>query len=255
MLTPLPDLPEGVLGFRLSGRLTTDDYEETLMPAVALAKATGEGLRVVLQIDADAEFSAGALWDDTRLGLANWGRWKRVAVVCDEKWLHRVARAFSFLLPGQMRGFPADRLEQATAWAAATDGGLHVTLTPDLPPIAMLEPGGRLTKEDFADAANVLDPLILEHGRLAGLLIVAEAFPGWDSFGALLAHLRFVRQHHAEVGRVAVCSAEGSGLARLTGLAEHFVAAELRAFPIEAREEALTWLRAGATQDAALHEA
>lgn len=222
------------------------------MPAVALARSAGEGLRVVLKVEDDVSFTAGALWDDTKLGLANWGRWKRVAVVCEEKWMHGVAQAFSFLLPGQMRGFEPDRLEQAKAWAAARDGGLHVTLTEDRPPIAVLEPGGRLTKEDFRDAALVLDPLIEAHGRLGGILIAAEAFPGWDSFGALLAHLKFVRGHHEKIHRVAVCIGEGAG--RLAALAEHFVAAELRSFPVDEREDALQWLRAGVLTDTALDD-
>ncbi len=73
-------------------------------------------------------------------------------------------------------------------------------------------------------------------------MIDAESFPGWEDFSALVAHLRFVGDHHRNIQRVAVVS-DSPVLAFLPRLASHFVAAEVRHFPYAQRADALRWLR------------
>ena len=80
------------------------------------------------------------------------------------------------------------------------------------------------------------------NGELRGLLIEAEVFPGWEGFSGLTADLRFVRDHHRLIRRVAVVS-DGALLSRLPQLASHFVAAEVRHFAKARQAEALDWLR------------
>ena len=75
-----------------------------------------------------------------------------------------------------------------------------------------------------------------------GLLIDAEAFPGWSDFAALLAHLRFVRDHHRKIEKVAVVS-DSRFLAAAPAVASHFVQADIRHFPHAQRDDALAWLR------------
>jgi hypothetical protein len=109
--------------------------------------------------------------------------------------------------------------------------------------LVVLEPDGALSEADFKAAAATIDPLI-EQGRLKGLVIHTETFPGWDSFGALVSHLRFVRDHHERVRRVAVVTDS-----RLGDLAEklagHFVSAQIRHFPFAEIESARHWIRSG----------
>jgi hypothetical protein len=65
---------------------------------------------------------------------------------------------------------------------------------------------------------------------LAGLIIEAPSFPGWKSFGALVAHLRFVRDHHKFIRKIAVVTDSAMGdLAE--HLVSHFVSAEIKHFP------------------------
>ena len=74
-----------------------------------------------------------------------------------------------------------------------------------------------------------------------GLVIHTKTFPGWDSFAALLSHLRFVNQHHTKIARVAL-----STDSVLAGFAEvvagHFVSAELKAFSFQDSEKARSWV-------------
>ena len=138
----------------------------------------------------------------------------------------------------------SEDIDEAVEWAACEDGGLHVTLSETVPRIATLEPGGRLTEEDFADAAAAIDPVIEEEGDLAGILIASRSIPGWTSLGSFMAHLRFAKDHHRHVKRIAVCS-DSSAAQHLPSLGSHFVSAEMKSFEFEDREDAMEWLRSG----------
>ena len=107
--------------------------------------------------------------------------------------------------------------------------------------IALLEPGGELSARDFVLAAEAIDPYIEQHGRLNGVIIHTKRFPGWDSFSALLGHLRFIREHHARIARVALVtdSRIGNFAQRV---ARHFVAAEVETFPYNEFASARNWV-------------
>lgn len=68
--------------------------------------------------------------------------------------------------------------------------------------LVVLFPHGPLEKADFERLAQEIDPFIVAK-KLTGLTICAKAFPGWDNFGTLVSHLRFVRDHHRHVERIA----------------------------------------------------
>jgi hypothetical protein len=107
--------------------------------------------------------------------------------------------------------------------------------------ILYLRPSGALTKEDFAQLAKVVDPHIEKTGDLAGLILEAAKFPGWDSLGAMAAHLRFVRDHHKRVKKIAIVTDSAMGGAG-EKLANHFVAAEIKHFPAGQLEAAKRWV-------------
>jgi hypothetical protein len=71
-------------------------------------------------------------------------------------------------------------------------------------------------------------------------VIHTREFPGWENLGSLIQHVRFVRDHHRRVGRVALAS--DSRLADLAPrLAEHFVQAEVRRFGYDDLDAAIMW--------------
>lgn len=107
--------------------------------------------------------------------------------------------------------------------------------------ILILEPEGALRAEDFTALAAVVDPYIEQHGALKGLMIEAPSFPGWENFAGLVSHLRFVRDHHRLIRRIAVVS-DNTLLAFAPKLANHFVAAEVRPYAAGERAAALAWL-------------
>jgi hypothetical protein len=108
--------------------------------------------------------------------------------------------------------------------------------------ILIIHPEGSLEASDFQKIAEEVDPYIEANGKLRGVMIDAESFPGWKDFAALVAHLKFVRGHHRNIERIAAVSDSGF-LAIAPKIASHFVQAEVRHFPHSQREEALAWLR------------
>jgi len=107
--------------------------------------------------------------------------------------------------------------------------------------ILHVRPTAALAPADFEELAKVVDPFIADHGDLAGLIVETPGIPGWSSFGAMVTHLRFVRDHHRHIRRIAVVTDSNVG-----NLAEqvvsHFVSAEIKVFPAGQLEEARQWI-------------
>jgi hypothetical protein len=110
--------------------------------------------------------------------------------------------------------------------------------------IVVVHPESALDKNDFTELGKVVDPQIEANGDLAGLIIDAPRFPGWDSFGALVTHIRFVHDHHKLVKKVAVVTDSHLG-DFAAHLAAHFVSAEIRQFPAGDVEQARRWITDG----------
>lgn len=107
--------------------------------------------------------------------------------------------------------------------------------------ILTLRPEGPLSAADFDSLARTVDPYLESQGKLEGLMVDAPSFPGWEDFSALLSHLRFVRDHHRRIRRIAVVS-DSRFLSVAPKFAGHFVSAEVKTFDGSARDAALSWL-------------
>ena len=107
--------------------------------------------------------------------------------------------------------------------------------------ILLVRPESARDKDDFVELAKAVDPLIEDNGDLAGLIISAPSFPGWDSFGAVVSHFRFVRDHEKHIKKVAVVTDSHLGDVA-EHLASHFVSAKIRHFPAEQIEQARQWI-------------
>ena len=108
--------------------------------------------------------------------------------------------------------------------------------------VLVLAPDGALQAEDFLAVAAEIDPFIEQNGKLHGVLIEAESFPGWENFASLLAHFRFVRDHHRNIRRVALAT-DSSVLSHVPQFASHFVSAEVEHFSYMDKLIALEWLQ------------
>jgi SpoIIAA-like len=122
MIERIEDMPAGTIGFRATGRVTGDEYRETLLPPMREAAEAGE-VRLVFAAGPNFEsFEPGALLEDTktgvRLGLGHMSSWKRTALVTDVDWISKALHMFGWMSPGEVRVFGLDELEAAKEWVA-----------------------------------------------------------------------------------------------------------------------------------------
>jgi tRNA U38,U39,U40 pseudouridine synthase TruA len=109
--------------------------------------------------------------------------------------------------------------------------------------ILTLEPVGPLESTDFEKLAKEVDPYIMGNGTLNGLMIYAKSFPGWDNFSAFLSHMKFVKNHHQKIKKIAAVTGSGF-LSIMPQVASHFIQAEVRHFDYDDKDAALNWLKA-----------
>jgi len=107
--------------------------------------------------------------------------------------------------------------------------------------ILIVKPLGPLEQADFETLAREVDPYIEAQGQMNGLLISAKLFPGWKDFAALVSHLRFVKNHHQKIRKVAAVTDSGF-LSIMPQIANHFVDAEVKHFEYRDKHRALDWL-------------
>ncbi len=70
-------------------------------------------------------------------------------------------------------------------------------------------------------------------------MIVTDDFPGWENISGFLIYIKFVRDHHKLIAKVADVSSS-SLLSKLPVIANHFVAAEVKDF--DEGSKAMAWL-------------
>ena len=122
MIEQLTDLPSGILGFRASGKITSDEYRQMIQPIYA-ALERGEKLNIYFELADDfSGLDLGALWQDVRaagsVGLKHRSSWQRMALVTDKDWVRHGASAFGWLAPGELRLFSLGERDAARAWVA-----------------------------------------------------------------------------------------------------------------------------------------
>jgi SpoIIAA-like len=121
MIDVLADMPAGVTGIRVSGRLRGDDLRE-FKPAMEKLLKAGE-VRIVEVIASDYEgFGPGGLVEDLKVGFGalfqHHSAFKRIAVVTDKEWVAHTLHALAWMVPGELALFGLDELERAKKWAA-----------------------------------------------------------------------------------------------------------------------------------------
>jgi hypothetical protein len=108
--------------------------------------------------------------------------------------------------------------------------------------IVTVTPSAQLNEQDFKLLANEVDPYIEKEGKLNGLIIQIELFPEWKDFAGLISHLKFVREHHKKIKKVAVVT-DGQIISIMPKIVDHFVNAKVKYFPYDSLDEAVLWVQ------------
>ena len=117
MIKQLSELPAGVIGFEVTGTVTAEDFRDVVLPAVETAARSGD-VRFMIVIPEFHGMTPGALWQDLRVGMENFRKWKRIALITDIEWMHHMTTLFGWMTPGDVKTFPMSQREQAIAWVS-----------------------------------------------------------------------------------------------------------------------------------------
>ena len=121
MIKLIEGLPENVVAVEVVGKVEADDYKNVLDPAVAKAVEAYGKVRILYVIGEEYEsFSAGAMWQDAKVGVGERKDWERIAVVSDHNRMLEAINAFAWMIPGEARTYPMARLNDAKAWLSET---------------------------------------------------------------------------------------------------------------------------------------
>jgi len=110
-------LPEQVVGIEAVGEVTSEDYADAVAPAIEGALATHEKIRLLHVIgDRFTGHTPSALWEDTRLGLANVRSIERIAVVTDLERFRALVKGARWSLPFEVKLFSNAERADAIDW-------------------------------------------------------------------------------------------------------------------------------------------
>ncbi|AFM17675.1 Protein of unknown function (DUF3478) [Mycolicibacterium chubuense NBB4] len=121
MIELLDDMPAGVTGFRVSGRVGGEELRD-FGPTMKTLLDTDEIRLVEVVADDYAGFGPGGLVEDLKMGLGtligHHSAFRRIAIVSDKEWVTHMLHALAWMVPGELKLFPVGRLEEAKTWAA-----------------------------------------------------------------------------------------------------------------------------------------
>jgi hypothetical protein len=241
MIEIIQDLPEGTLGFSLSGMVAGEDYTTVLVPTLERAIEEHDRVKLLMRFGESFEgYSPAAAWEDTLAGLRHWQGFERIAVVSDVGWLGAAVAAIAPLLPCPVRRFELAQEQQARLWLAESLGTIHLEQQDGLIRVRLI---GRLEPSAY-DRIDEELALLLSRVQPVRLLVDLREFDGWTGLAGLASHLSLVRDHRRIPERVAVLG--DAGWQKLAEkLASRFLRAETRWFDAAHAEQAAVWAAAG----------
>ena len=116
MIEIINGLPDNVVAFVATGRITTTDCDKVLVPAVKKSLKHHDKIRLYYELG--CRFP-GAAWEDLDMETLRTQQWERVAVVTDVSWIRHTVKALRFLIPTDIRVFPTIQAEEGRDWVAA----------------------------------------------------------------------------------------------------------------------------------------
>ncbi len=117
MIEIMSGFPDDVLAISGSGEISEDDYRKVLVPAAREKLRKFKKVRLFFHLgEGFTGYTAGAAWEDAKLGIGNWTGWGRIAVVTDVKWIAQAMRLMAPLFHHPLHVYANAELEIAKRW-------------------------------------------------------------------------------------------------------------------------------------------
>lgn len=108
--------------------------------------------------------------------------------------------------------------------------------------ILIVAPTGALTDDDMEELRGTLSGMVADGEELKGLMIDANAFPGYADLQAFFSHMGIIRDFHGKIAKLALVS-DAAFASAGEFFAKAVMGVDARHFPATGRDEALAWLR------------
>lgn len=116
MMEVIEDLPEDVVGIAARGKITAEDYEQVVIPAIEAKLKTHDKIKLLFHMGQFEGMEIAAMWEDARFGLAHWTDFTHLALVSDDSWVRNMAAFFAWMIPAEVRLYSAAEADDARLW-------------------------------------------------------------------------------------------------------------------------------------------
>lgn len=120
MFQEIPVSEKNIFAFRVSGKLTDDDYKSFLPRLDALIQEHGK-LSLLFELDNFKGWDLDAAWDDLKYGREHEGDFERIAVVGEKHWHRWIVELADLLTSTDIRFFDRDDRQLAWDWLREGD--------------------------------------------------------------------------------------------------------------------------------------
>ena len=117
MIEQLPQSSGKILGFRMSGKLHDEDYQN-FTPMIDAAVAREGKVRLLAQFHDFHGWDLGALWDDIEFSTTHCTKIERIALVGDKTWEKYMAKVCKPFTLAKLKYFEVADIAAAWAWLA-----------------------------------------------------------------------------------------------------------------------------------------
>ena len=116
MLKVIDELPDNVVGIIAKGRVTNEECDTILKPAMERSLKRHGKIRLYYEVG--SRFP-GAGWEDLDVAIDHLPQWERIAVVTDTGWVRQTVNALRCLIASEVRVFTTLEAAEGRAWIAA----------------------------------------------------------------------------------------------------------------------------------------
>jgi hypothetical protein len=117
MIEVMPESQGNVIGVKFSGKITAREYEEIIIPRLEAVLMEHGKARFMYVLDEGFQGAeAGAMWDDTKLGVKHRHDFDKLALVGGPRWMEWLTKLCAKLISGETRTFSLEQLQEAWVW-------------------------------------------------------------------------------------------------------------------------------------------
>jgi hypothetical protein len=119
MLQLINDLPPHVVGVHAFADVTETEYRNKLLPLFEDQVKRNWKINFILVLETDITNFFSGLWcGNVGIGLKFFFKWRKIAIVTDQKKVLGYSDLFKYLIPGKFKRFGLDQIAEGIKWVS-----------------------------------------------------------------------------------------------------------------------------------------